>query len=272
VNEPLRGVLLASDLDGTLVGSDYSIARRNLDAISRFMKKGGLFTVATGRTMISGRRFLAQLKPNVPCILINGTLLYDVDRGEVVAEQCLEESARPVIRRLMNAFPTLGVEAFCGKDVYLLRGNERVRRQILKDQLTAISAELEDFPIARCHKFLLSDDPPVISAAKVFTSAIRHDKLYFVTSSSHYLEMMRAGVHKGTGLAALAERLGVERQHIYAIGDYHNDIEMLETAAVSACPSNAPGEIREKAKIEVGHCDNGAVADFIEYIEEIYSA
>ena len=43
------GILLCSDLDGTLSNSDGKISNENLEAIDYFCKNGGHFTLCTGR-------------------------------------------------------------------------------------------------------------------------------------------------------------------------------------------------------------------------------
>ncbi|NLA86727.1 MAG: HAD hydrolase family protein, partial [Clostridiales bacterium] len=57
---------------------------------------------------------------------------------------------------------------------------------------------------------------------------------------------------------------------IMAIGDYYNDLELIETAAVGAVPAGAPDDLKQCADLVVCSCENGAVADFIEYIEATY--
>ena len=271
MKKPLDGILLASDLDATLIASDYTIPKRNLEAIERFKEKGGRFTIASGRSMATARAFIDVIRPNAPCILGNGAVIYDFHSGRIVWEQCLPEQSRRAVEAIMEAFDSVGVEAFCGRDVYILRENERVRQQIERDKLEVIYTAMADLPLERCHKFLFSDHPKRIEEIKDFTTCVSHDKIYFVKSSSFYLELLCAGMDKGTGLLHLAGALKIDPRRTFAIGDYYNDIEMLEMAGVSACPSNAPKTLKEKADVLVGHCDDGAVADFIEYIEQKYS-
>ena len=52
---PRTGPFIVSDIDGTLLTKDYHIPLRNIMAIRRFQQEGGLFTVATGRSIESGR-------------------------------------------------------------------------------------------------------------------------------------------------------------------------------------------------------------------------
>lgn len=272
MKKPLSGVLLASDLDATLIASDYAIPKRNLEAIERFKEKGGRFTIASGRGMETARTFVDDVQPNAPCILTNGGVIYDFQNGRIVWEQCLPEQSRLTAGAVMEAFDSVGVEAFCGREIYVLRENERVRLKIERENLKVAHTTLADVPLERCHKFLFSDHPARIEEIKDFTTRLSHDKIYFVQSSSFYLELLCAGVNKGTGLRHLADALGIEHRHTFAIGDYDNDSEMLEMAGVSACPHNAPETLKQKADVVVGHCDDGAVADFIEYIERMYSA
>ena len=73
---PLSGVLLVSDMDGTLVTGNFTIPQRNLEAIERFKQKGGTFTIATGRANTSVEKYNSILNLTTPAILYNGCLLY----------------------------------------------------------------------------------------------------------------------------------------------------------------------------------------------------
>ncbi len=80
--------------------------------------------------------------------------------------------------------------------------------------------------------------------------------------------MLPAGIDKGVALKKLAERYGLSVNQIYAIGDYYNDIELLQAAGFAAMPQNAPEDLKHLADLVVCSCDDGAVADLIEYIEQ----
>ena len=44
-----NGILMCTDLDGTLLRNDKTISRENKEAIEYFKSEGGLFTFITGR-------------------------------------------------------------------------------------------------------------------------------------------------------------------------------------------------------------------------------
>jgi hypothetical protein len=62
-----------------------------------------------------------------------------------------------------------------------------------------------------------------------------------------YLRFCHADYHKGAALAELARLLDVSRENIFAAGDHHNDISMLDGtfAAMPACPANAIPEVKD---------------------------
>ena len=62
----LSGILLVSDLDGTLIGENFVVPQRNLDAIARFQQEGGSFAIATGRSILSGGHYAELTHPKGP--------------------------------------------------------------------------------------------------------------------------------------------------------------------------------------------------------------
>ena len=91
-----------------------------------------------------------------------------------------------------------------------------------------------------------------------------------MSSSENYLEMLPEQASKGKALMRAAEFAGFCMQNVYAIGDYYNDVELLDAAGVAVVPENAPDDLKERADLVVGHCYHGAVADLIEEIERQY--
>ena len=69
-------VLYVSDLDGTLLDRNAKLSRRSAKIIGGLIKKGMLFSVATARSQ-SSVSILKDLEINIPCIQLNGVLMYD---------------------------------------------------------------------------------------------------------------------------------------------------------------------------------------------------
>ena len=88
----------------------------------------------------------------------------------------------------------------------------------------------------------------------------------FMSSSALSLEMLQKDTHKGVGIMKLADMIGIERSHVAAIGDYYNDWDMLKTVGLPACAGQAPKAIHKICIFEACHCNQGCVADLLEYI------
>ena len=78
-----------------------------------------------------------------------------------------------------------------------------------------------------------------------------------------YLRFCHADYHKGATLAELARLLGVARENIFAAGDHHNDVSMLDGrfAAMPSCPANAIPEVQNAVSNAGGYIaqkDHGA--------------
>jgi hydroxymethylpyrimidine pyrophosphatase-like HAD family hydrolase len=69
-------------------------------------------------------------------------------------------------------------------------------------------------------------------------------------------------------LQVLADMTGISPDRIMSIGDYYNDMAMLAVSAIGASPAGAPDDVKAVADVIVGSCEGGAVADFIEYLED----
>lgn len=85
-------------------------------------------------------------------------------------------------------------------------------------------------------------------------------------SEAEYLEFLSAKANKGEGLREIARRKGIERHEIAAIGDYSNDVPMLEYAGVSAAVSNASDDCKAVADRIVESNEEGGVASFVDSI------
>jgi HAD superfamily hydrolase (TIGR01484 family) len=89
-----------------------------------------------------------------------------------------------------------------------------------------------------------------------------------------YLRFCHADYHKGAALAELARLIEIPRENIFAAGDHHNDISMLDgkVAAMPSCPANAIPEVKDAVRaangfVAQGECGAG-VYEALRYFTE----
>src|SRR5260370_1566386 len=70
-----------------------------------------------------------------------------------------------------------------------------------------------------------------------------------------YLRFCHADYHKGAALAELARLIDISRENIFAAGDHHNDISMLDgkVAGMPSCPANAIDKVKDAVRATGGY-------------------
>lgn len=264
------GVLLASDYDDTLYGTDMTVSAENVKAIEYFTAQGGTFTVATGR---AHRTFEAQA-PKVPCnapvILSGGAALYDFRTGRYVCETFLPRRVKEDLKELCSVFPSLGFEAYHGDDIYVHQPNAVTMRHICRAQVDFVERPIDEMP-EPWSKVILQQEHEILLPAQNYMLEHWGEHYEVIFSNPVLLELTCKGSNKGGMVLRLAEMLGISREHIYCVGDNQNDIPMLSVSAIPFAPSGCAPEVRAWGPRLVGSCDESCIAQIIGILDERYS-
>ncbi len=260
-----QGKLLVCDMDGTLLNSNREVSPENKAALFDFVKRGGYFSVATGRDEVSVGRFLADLPINLPVIVYNGAAIYDYSVKSIVWSKYLDSGIYPIVVELMSAFPDSGVEIYHGSRIFVLKENEATRAQIQRDYFIPCYAPVDkiDFP---WKKIILAWDPEKLNDVEAFLRS-RQIPYRFFYSQPDFIEILHPEASKGHALRELAALYGITRESIITMGDNMNDLEMLQYAATGIAVSNAHPRLIAAADICCGHHDDSAVAEVIRWLE-----
>ena len=137
--EKYSDLLVVSDVDGTLLQAGYGIPKENIDAIDAFVDNGGLFTLATGRSIESVGKYIDWLRLSAPAILCNGGLIYDFKERKVLYERVLDPVALTIVKDILANFPDIGVEINSGGHITVVRMNEYVHNHTGLEHLPRFS-------------------------------------------------------------------------------------------------------------------------------------
>lgn len=116
------------------------------------------------------------------------------------------------------------------------------------------------------HKVVLIVPPQQIPEVRAYIEQANPQGFYPVQSDAFHLELVAEGVDKGKGMRLIQQQLGMNKTA--AIGDRENDLAMLRAADFSATPCSGDRNLQKEVDFIVDSCDNGAVADFIERLEQ----
>lgn len=269
-----KDCLLVSDIDGTLVEMGY-INPKNIAAVEEFTSLGGTFCIATGRCVPAIEHIVCNFKELTHAIVYNGGMIYDYIKKMPIMERCLKDSDKQFFRILLERIPDIGVEVYCGEDLYMLNWSMPCQVHFDYEHLNYKIADFDEIKDLKWNKamcFYRADFPEdeIETLIKEFKSVnCEFTRASVTIDGVAYCgyEQLPGGAHKGFALGKLTELLNIPKGKTFAIGDYYNDIYMLKAADISACPSESPEDIKESVDFVGCACRDGAVADFIEYLK-----
>jgi Cof subfamily protein (haloacid dehalogenase superfamily) len=265
--------LLATDIDGTLLNPQFQISEGDLSALRRAHAAGIEIVLVTGRRhtfalpiakqlgfdlwlissngavtrSLSGETFHRDLLPAEICRQLcgamqkfrgNTVLTFDIEtRGAIVLERLDELGAS--IRRWLeknmeyiefvvpieNALVTDPVQAmFCGTVTRMSAALQALERSGIDGLVTILRTEYPDRDLSM-------------------------------------IDVLNAECSKGHALERWASHRGYRREEVMAVGDNHNDVEMLEFAGHPVIMGNACQELRDRGwRVTGGNHECGLAA------------
>ncbi|MCM3634688.1 HAD family hydrolase [Paenibacillus camelliae] len=237
---------IVSDLDGTLLGPDHSLPNEVITAIQAYKKQGGLFTIATGRPLLTAQSIIDQIGIEIPVILCNGAVL--AVSGKKIERICLEAAvmAEMVIDAHAHGLMVLlfredHIECFAkNEEVEAFEHKERIKCNLVAVNDSSWRAgELEKV-------ILLGEIEAIEELWSRWSQELNHIVEKF-QSEPNYMELISAQTSKGKALERLSDMLGIDKASMMAIGNQMNDLPMLEAAGVGVAVANSPAELKAAA-------------------------
>ena len=102
------GIILCTDIDGTLTYEAGKISEENKKAIEFFIFDGGLFTIASGRFP----EFILALdvKTSAPILSFNGSLIFDAKTGKAIKEGFIPKESFEIIKNIQESYLKIKID------------------------------------------------------------------------------------------------------------------------------------------------------------------
>jgi Cof subfamily protein (haloacid dehalogenase superfamily) len=245
--------LVALDIDGTLYANmpqtgavDEVITPAVHAAVQRAADAGAHIVLATGRSAFSITPVLHQL--GLPrngdqslTVASNGSVLFSYPPLDVL--QTVTFDASEIVRMLLEHVPGAAVA------VEEIGVGYRINRHFPEGEITGeMTLQTVDELVAEPVTRVIIRDPH--SSEEEFVELSEKIGLqgtnYFIGWTA-WLDIAPEGVSKASGLADVADQLGVAQEDVLAIGDGRNDLEMLRWAGRGVAMGQAPLEVQEAA-------------------------
>lgn len=235
-----------TDLDGTFLTSKKTVSETNKEMIGEFKKRGGMFSMATGRNLKGIKSILEEVDVDFPVVLCNGAVVYDSKNKECVSIKLI---TREVISEVFDMYlrykEELGLTLIGStvNEIYIHNDLEELKKWLNKD----VTSRWVRKPL---------DEIKVKDLIKITFIAKRENILMFSEKISRYnhfisaqdcIDVVPEGVSKWTGIQKSLEYAGAEIDQIFTFGDSPNDIEMLQGAHTGIAMKNGCDTIFDRA-------------------------
>lgn len=258
------GILICTDLDGTLYRNDKTISRENKEAIEYFKREGGYFTFITGRMPYYSLDAYRAVNPNAPFGCINGGGLYDGERGEYVFTRILEKRVTELIDYVEERFSGVGIQVCNFYKTYFVKENTTTVNFRKITGLPYISADYHRIEDDFAKIIFCSDrNEDILGIGETIKSHPLSSDFDFIRTDKTLCELLPKGINKGVAIKKLAEHLKLDPKKTIGIGDYNNDVPMFEAAGVGVAVSNAAKEALDAADIVTVSNEEHAIAKII---------
>ncbi|MGB9303771.1 MAG: HAD family hydrolase [Mycobacterium sp.] len=262
--------LIACDVDGTLFDEDEKVTPRTRDAVRAAVAGGAHFVLATGRPPRWIRPVVEGLGFAPMAVCGNGAVIYDPATDRVLAARTLPIDALAQLAEIaIRVIPGAGLAVErIGKRAHDTATPQFVsspgyEHAWLNPDNTEVS--FQDLLSAPAIKLLIrkSGAASADMAAELAKHVGSEGDLTYSTNNG-LVEIVPRGISKATGVAAVAEPLGIADAEIVAFGDMPNDVPMLLWAGLGVAMGNAHPDAKAAAnEVTATNADDG-VAQVLE--------
>ncbi len=272
--------LLATDIDGTLLNPQFEISEGDLTALRRAHASGIEIVLVTGRRHAFALPIAQQLGFDVWLISSNGAVTRSLagetfHRDMMPAETC---------RRLCAA-----MQEFRGHTV--LTFDKETKGAIVLEGLDELSMSIRRWLEKNMEyiEFVVPIEDALVTdpVQAMFCGSMRRMEIVrnaiegcgldgeitmlrteYPARDLSMIDVLNGGCSKGHALERWANNRGITRAQVMAVGDNHNDVEMLEFAGHPVIMGNACEELLERGwRVTLGNDRCGLAAA----VEEVLS-
>jgi hypothetical protein len=270
--------LIAVDIDGTLLNSQFRISEKDLQALRQADQQGIEVILVTGRRYAFALPIAQQLGFDLWLISSNGAITRSLHgdafhRDLLPATTCLELCA--------------AMQPFRGNMVVTF--DKESKGALVLERMDELSSSIRHWLeknmqyiefVVPIEKALISDPVQAMfcgtvsrmqEAVRMIESDQIKDQITVVRTEYQardlcIVDVLNRGCSKGHALERWANYRGIPRAQVMAIGDNFNDLEMLAFAGAPFIMGNACEELKSRGWTVTGCNDENGVATAVEQV------
>lgn len=261
--------LVVVDIDGTLVDSSGRVGEKTL-SLTRELKQYGIYcTLSSARSFHYSAHIAEELEVDKPFVTLDGALIKDL-KNNIVYKGAVKQIV--IQKAIMLAETNYGKITMCDEENLFITPRNTVIKEYTR--LSAPIKEVENFDGVKdvLEILIYCEDKTSLHAIReqlkfprTFGIALSVTKS--PTNEYYLLTVKKKGSDKLRSVKRLVKYLGLKKNNIAVIGDWHNDIPLFDYGGYNVAVQNAIPELKRKADY-ITSCTNNedAVGEVLEIL------
>ena len=257
--------LVATDIDGTILGGDFEFKPSVKDCIKNLQDKGIKIVLVTGRMHCAATKIAEELGITTPIVSYQGGLIKEINNrcDTLYQSDVNSNTAKSIIQWARKN--NVHINLYMNDVLYVEEDNETIQRYTKARFINYKVCSFDDLEIKNVNKILGID----FNNADRVTNWVnelkeKHPNLYIVKSTPYFCEIAEQTATKGCAVEFLQNLWGIKKEETLAIGDQDNDIELLKSAGIKVAMGNASDALKQYADYITDHVDEDGWVNALE--------
>jgi Cof subfamily protein (haloacid dehalogenase superfamily) len=266
-----RPELVAIDVDHTLIREDRTLSLTTIEAVAAARAAGIEIVLASSRPPRGMQAFLGELSLLAPVRFVScqGGHVASYDERGVLETHLRVPMAKDAALAGVERARAAGASIcwYAGEAWIVEAVDPRIEREARNARFEPTIGRFEDQEPPEKLLLISSDLNETLALAESLRGVLDAE-----ISNPRYLEVTAPRVGKESGVAWLAETLGVAASAVVAMGDGRNDLGLFAWAGLSVAPANAHPDVLRAADVVTHRNDDDGIAAALDLLRSLPTA
>ena len=257
--------LIALDVDGTIMDRNFNISGQVKSAIKKAVDKGIYVLIATGRMYSATVPIAKHLGLKTPLVVYQGSLIQEFyESNRILMHHTVPSDVSLQVVKDLREYG-VQINAYINDNLYAEKTSPILDEYASKRNTPMVKVDnFESISEFEPTKLLgLDYDVNLMDKIKNELKEKYKGVINITKSTPNFCEFVNNKCSKANSILFLAEKWGINRSQILAIGDQENDKEMLKVAGIGVAMGNGDKELQKMADYITDTVDNNGAAHAI---------
>jgi Cof subfamily protein (haloacid dehalogenase superfamily) len=257
--------LIALDIDGTLLNDQHQLSELTKQTVRRVHDEGATIVLCSGRAPQSVFPILDQLGLDGTIIAHNGASTVLSEGHKLVHDFSFPTAEYEKLFEYLR-LKDIHFDASTPFDLYVESATQE-ELDIYAQFFVTPNIIPDIMQLPRLVKMTLAAEVDLIEEAeRVLRENDMIKGLNMFRSGLNFIDLVHDKATKGNALKDLADQMGIAHDQIIAIGNYYNDVEMIEFAGLGIAMGNSPDDLKNLAQdVTLSNNEDGVAQALIKY-------